>query len=134
MLTMLILDPTTLFYWNLSNNSKEHKFKGSVVSQWAHSIPNDTKPTSHASSCVSSIGKQSIQLAVPSLTNQSTITVTSVHTSDIQHPQIHIKPKPKNHYLLDNVTTVSNDDDQLYLMTLPSLIGKKPRVKSMMRL
>ena len=41
--------------------------------------------------------------------------VTSVHTSDIQHPQICIKPKPKDHFLLDNVTVVSNNDDQLYL-------------------
>ena len=40
--------------------------------------------------------------------------VTSAHTSDIQHPQICVKPKPKDHYLLDNVTTVSNSDSQLY--------------------
>ena len=115
MLTMLTLDPTTLFYWNLSNNSKKRKFEGSVVSQWAHSIPNDAKPASRASSRASSIGKQSIRSAAPSLTNQSTITVTSVHTSDIQRPQIRIKPKPKDHFLFDNVTAVSNDDDQLYL-------------------
>ena len=81
MLTMLTLDPTTLFYWNLSNNSKKHKFEGSVVSQWAHSIPNDAKPAGHVSSHAYSIGKQSIQSVAPSLTNQSTIMGTSVHTS-----------------------------------------------------
>ena len=134
MLTMLTLDPTTLFYWNLSNNSKTHKFEGSVVSQWAHSIPNNAKPASCASSCASSIGKQSIQSAAPSLTNQSTIMVTSVHTSDIQCPQIHIKPKPRDHYLLDNVAMVGMMMTNFTFMTLPSLIGKKLRVKSIMRL
>ena len=39
---------------------------------------------------------------------------TSVHMSDIQCPQICIKPKPKDHYLLDNVATVLNNDGQLY--------------------
>ena len=39
---------------------------------------------------------------------------TSVHMSDIQCPQICIKPKPKDHYLLDNVPSVLNNDDQLY--------------------
>ena len=68
---MLTLDTTTLFYWNLSDNLKKHKFKSSVVSQWAQSIPNDTKPANRAFS----IGKQSIQSVVPSLTKQSTVTV-----------------------------------------------------------
>ena len=35
--------------------------------------------------------------------------------SDIQCPQIHTKRKPKDHFLLDNVTAVLNNDDQLYL-------------------
>lgn len=111
MLTILTLDPTTLFYWNLSNNSEKRKFEGSVVSKWARSIP--AKAASRASSHASSIGKQSIRSTVPSLTNQSTITGTSVHTSDIQRPQIRIKPTPKDHYHSDNVATVL-DDDQLY--------------------
>ena len=97
MLTMLTLDPNTLFYWNLSNNSKKRKFESSVVSQWANSTPSDTKPPSHASST----SKQPIWSA-PSLTNQSTITVTLVHTSDIQ------KCQPK-----DN--TMVSTDEQLYV-------------------
>ena len=97
MLTMLTLDPNTLFYWNLSNNSKKCKFESSVVSQWANSIPSDAKPPSHASSN----SKQPIQ-SVPSLTNQSTITVTSVRMSDIQ------KHQPK-----DN--TMVSTDEQLYI-------------------
>ena len=109
MSTILTLDPTTLFYWNLSNNLEKHKFEGSVVSKWARSIPDDAKAASRASSHASSIGKQSIRSAAPSLTNQSTITVTSVHTSDIQHPQIHIRPKPK-----DNVAALLNTNDQFY--------------------
>ena len=94
MLTMLTLDPNT---WNLSNNSKKHKFKSSMASQWANSIPSDAKPPSHASST----SKQPIQ-SVPSLTNQSTITVTLVHMSDIQECQ------PKDY-------TVVSTDEQLYI-------------------
>ena len=97
------------------SGKQKGRVKGEPQHKLAINIPNDTKPASCVSSCVSSIDKQSIQSAAPSLTNQSTITVTSVHMSDIQHPQICIKPKPKDHFLLDDVTVVSNDDDQLYL-------------------
>ena len=45
---ILMLDSTTLFYWDLSNNSKKRKFSSSVVSQWAQSIPSSAQADSCA--------------------------------------------------------------------------------------
>lgn len=43
-----MLDSATLFYWDLSNNSKKCKFSGSVVSQWARSIASSAQADSCA--------------------------------------------------------------------------------------
>ena len=47
-----MLDSTTLFYWDLSNNLKKHKFSGSMVPQWAQSIPSSVQANSYADKCI----------------------------------------------------------------------------------
>ena len=83
--TMLTLGSNSLFYWDLSNNSKRPKYEGSVVSQWAHAIPDNAKPSSQASTTSKHLSANCS--VVPSMTNWSTITATSICTSQTQkHP------------------------------------------------
>lgn len=86
--TMLTLDPTTLFYWNLSDNSKKRKYEGAIVTEWAESIPGGERTNSRGGS---SLSKQSGR-SVPPLTNNSTITATSL-TSDSTRKS-HFPPDP----------------------------------------
>ena len=76
---MLTLDPTTLFYWDISNG-KRCKFEG--VGQWTHTLPGHTNAM--AESCPSSV-------TMSLLTDQSTITTTAP-TSDISIRKHHLPP------------------------------------------
>lgn len=113
---MLTLDPTTLFFWDLSDVSKKIKYNSSTVSQWASAIPKDAK----ADSCLSSKHSASTgHSAAPSLTNRSTITTTSVQTSELQRrqlpPRIHVKREPEEDADMDGgIKVLSNEDGQLY--------------------
>ena len=49
---MLTLNPNTLFYWNLSDISKKHKFDSSSVLKWTESV--QQSPTMHSRAGVSS--------------------------------------------------------------------------------
>ena len=117
---MLTLDPTTLFYWDLNNSSKKCKYDGSTISQWAHSIPHNAKPSSRASS----IGKQSMgtnRLGVPSLTDKSTVTSKSALTLDIAiqqpspPPWVFLKPGLEHDVDLGDTGIIMIDDRQLYM-------------------
>ena len=72
--TMLTLDPNTLFYWSLSDNSKKCKVDSSSVSKWVKSIDQNVNMVSQVT--------MNHHLS-PSLTNQSTIMSTSVNTCDV---------------------------------------------------
>ena len=74
-----MLDPTTLFYWDISNG-KKHKFEG--VGQWTHTLP--SYANTMAESCPSSV-------TMSLLTNQSTITTTAP-TSNISTRKHHLPP------------------------------------------
>jgi hypothetical protein len=87
---MLTLDPSTLFYWNLSDPPAK-KFKHAVEA-WAKSVPLNAKPPSRAPSHVTS--------RVPSLTHGSSrstgcsmLTDTITVTSKVA-PPARIKPDP----------------------------------------
>ena len=114
---MLTLDSNTLFYWDLSNNSKRPKYEGSVVSQWARAIPNNAKPGSRAST--TSKHSSANHSAVPSMTNRSTITATSIRTSQTQKhpspPRIYIKPEPQDDVAMSGIQVLQNDDGQLFV-------------------
>jgi hypothetical protein len=89
---MLTLDPSTLFYWNLSDPTKKVKYS---IESWAKSIPLNAKPPSRARSHTTTSSR-----AVPSLTNASShSTGTSVLTNAITitstaAPPVQIKPDP----------------------------------------
>lgn len=104
---MLTLDAATLFYWNLSNASKKPRHNSNIVSQWVSSLSREADPNRRPSS---STGTS--RSAAPSLTNQSTITATSVRTSNTIPPRIHIKPEPEEDTFMD---ILSNDDGQLFI-------------------
>src|ERR1700676_1433058 len=93
---MLTLDPSTLFYWNLSDPPAK-KFKHSVES-WAKSVPLNAKPPSCAPSHTNTT--TSTSRTVPSLTNVSShSTGSSVLTHAIAitstaAPPIRIRPDP----------------------------------------
>ena len=114
---MLTLNSNTVFYWDLSNNSKRPKYKGYVVSQWACAIPNNTKPSSQAST--TSKHSSANHSVVPSMTNQSTITATSICTSQTQKhpspPQIYIKPEPQDDIAMSGIQVLQNNDGQLFV-------------------
>ena len=107
---MLMLDPATLFYWNLSNALKKPRHDSDHVSKWvtslSHKADTNLRPSSKHSTSTS-------HSAAPSLTNQSTIMATSVHTSNPLPPQIHIKPKLEEDTFLN---IFSNDDGQLFVI------------------
>ena len=110
---MLTLDSYTLFYWDLSNNSKRPKYEGSVVSQWARAIPDNAKPGSRAST--TSKHSSANHSAVPSMTNRSTITAMSIRTSQTQKhpspPRIYIKPEPQDDVAMSGIQVLQNDDE-----------------------
>ena len=90
---MLTLDPTTLFFWELSNISKKRKYNSGKVTQWVSAIPKDAM----AGSRLPSVGKRSSYSITPSFTNQSTITASSLHTQrNSRPPKIHINPEPED--------------------------------------
>ena len=82
-LTMLTLDPTTLFYWDIIHGLTP-RFDTSTVAQWAESLPKDGKAKGQASS---SSKHSSTSCSAPSLTNQSNITTSLVRTSDLCNPK-----------------------------------------------
>ena len=114
---MLTPNSNTLFYWDLSNNSKRPKYKGSVVSQWACTIPDNVKPGSRVST--TSSHSSANHSAVPPMTNQSTITAMSIPTSQTQKhpspPQIYIKPEPQDDVAMSGIQLLQNDNGQLFV-------------------
>jgi hypothetical protein len=83
---MLTLDPTTLFYWTLSDPPPK-KMKYSVES-WAKSIPSNAKPASRTASQANSVktGKSTTNgcgSTAPVLTSASLRPASSVLTSAI---------------------------------------------------
>ena len=77
---MLTLDSTTLFYWNLSDNSKKWKLDDLGLQKWARSVPKGSKPETQGS----------VRIALGScLTKHSTVSSTSFLTSDINIKQPH---------------------------------------------
>jgi hypothetical protein len=99
---MLTLDPSTLFYWNLSNPPAK-KLKHSVQS-WANSIPVNAKPPSRAPSHANTVtttksGTSRIN-AVPSLTYASSrstgrsVLTNSIAVTHTGPPPVRIKPDP----------------------------------------
>ena len=105
---MLTLDPTTLFYWDIIHHSTMPSFDTNVVAQWVDSLP---KP-GNAKSQASSLSKHSVgtnHSAAPSLTNRTTITTSSVHTSNFSNarcllpPMIHVKPEPNNDFEIGDI-------------------------------
>ena len=105
-LTMLTLDPTTLFYWNIIHGSTP-RFDTNTVVQWVESLPKKEKVKGWASS--SSKHSSTSHLVAPSLTNQSTITTASVCTSDLCNPMhlppltICVKPEPKDDFKMGDI-------------------------------
>lgn len=72
-MSLLTLDETTLFYWNLSNEYLKPKFTGTNdVAQWSASIPKGVKPS----------GKRTT--STPSLSN--TLSTTSQATTATHPP------------------------------------------------
>jgi hypothetical protein len=93
---MLTLDPSTLFYWNLSNPLTK-KLSYSVES-WAKSVPINAKPPSRVPSHAPTI--RSTTTTVPSLTNISSrssgcsVLTDAIAISSKGVPSIRIKPDP----------------------------------------
>ena len=77
---MLTLDSTTLFYWNLSDNSKKWKLDDLGLQKWAWSVPKGSKPETQGSVWIAS-GSRS--------TKHSIVSSTSFLTSDINIKQPH---------------------------------------------
>ena len=85
---MLTLDPSTLFYWNLSDPPPK-KLKHAVES-WAKSIPLNAKPPSHAPS---SHVTPSLTHGSSRSTGRSVLTDAIIVTSKVARPA-QIKPDP----------------------------------------
>ena len=101
---ILTLDPTTLFFWDLSNVLKKAKCDTPVM-EWGSTLPKKAKDASHTS-------KHSLHL--PLLTNQLTLMTSSICTYDQNNllpPQIHIKLETK-----DDHPMFLNEDGQLFVM------------------
>ena len=101
---MLTLDPTTLFYWTLSDPPPK-KIKLSMVESWAKSIPPSTKPVTGPATVKT--GKSSANhrsSTAPALTSASSHVTSSILTSAItittQDP-IKIKQDPGQIYTYD---------------------------------
>lgn len=84
---MLTLDPTTLFYWSLSDPPKKIKYS---VESWAKTIPSNAKPASRATSQTNSVrtgklstGKRSGPAPSASRSQATTTSSASVLTADI---------------------------------------------------
>jgi hypothetical protein len=92
MSSLLTLDPTTLFYWTLSDSYLEKKRKHSLpvvidseIDNWAASIPRDAGPTSLAPSRVTTTSSGRPKSTAPSLTNRSShSSAPSVLTDNIR--------------------------------------------------
>jgi hypothetical protein len=95
---MLTLDPTTLFYWTLSDPPPQ-KIKSSTVETWAKSIPSSAKPVTRKSStsCHS--------FTALALTSASSHATSSILTSNITitsaQDHIKIKQDPDSIYTYD---------------------------------
>ena len=95
---MLTLDPTTLFYWTLSDLPPK-KMKYSIKS-WVKSIPSNAKPASRTASRTNSVKMErlttnSYNSMAPALTSASSHPASSVLTSAIMitSTQVPIKIK-----------------------------------------
>ena len=92
---MLTLDPTTLFYWNLSDHTTRKRPHGVAVEEWAQRVQKSTKnvstsrPTSRASSshgtAKSRLSSVCSGLTMPSMTSGTShlSTSTSILTNDL---------------------------------------------------
>jgi hypothetical protein len=105
---MLTLDPTTLFYWTLSDPPQ--KIKSSTVETWAKSIPSSAKPV--ISQATVKTGKSSTNRhssTAPALTSASSRVTSSVLTSDITitsaQDYVKIKQVPDSIYAYDGGLT-----------------------------
>jgi hypothetical protein len=85
---MLTLDPTTLFYWSLSDPPKKIKYSDSVHT-WAKGVSSNAKPESRATSQTNSVktrksssGKR-IDPSLSASRSQATASSASVLTADI---------------------------------------------------
>jgi hypothetical protein len=105
---MLTLDPTTLFYWSLSDDPPPKRMKYSVMS-WAKDIPtkaSTSRVSSRTNSVKTSFSKPNTATA-PALTNSRSQASASVLTSAIsitnsQVPEgIKIKQDPDAIYSFD---------------------------------
>ena len=102
---MLMLDPTILFYWTLSDPPPK-KIKSSTVETWAKSIPSSAKPvTSWATVKTGKSSTNSHSSSAPALTRASSRPTSSVLTGDmaITSAQDYIKFKqdPDSIYTYD---------------------------------
>lgn len=96
-LTMLTLNPTTLFYWDIIHDSTTPRLDTDTIVQWVDSQR-------------SRLGKHSVSTSrsvAPSLTNQSTVTATSIHTSVLPNAR-HLPPtkicvKPEPNFEMDDI-------------------------------
>jgi hypothetical protein len=107
---MLTLDPTTLFYWTISDPPPK-KMKYSIEF-WAKSIPSNTKPASRAPSQANSakMGKSSSTnrhgSTAPALTSATfcsaaSSVLTSAITITSAHVPVKIKQDPDSIYTYD---------------------------------
>jgi hypothetical protein len=139
---MLTLDPTTLFYWSLSDPpSKKMKFS---VESWAKTVPSKAmsanRPTSHANSVkTGSTGRRSgSRGTAPALTSSrsqggsSSILTSAITISNAQVPEaVEIKQDTDANYTFDGaisdheeITGVERD------VALASPIKGKKRLNS----
>ena len=117
---MLTLDSTTLFYWDLSNTSKKHKYDGSLLTKQAKSIPPGSIPIpTDGHTLGHSTGSSHL---TPSLTAVwSTIMSSSDHTSNTTSKQYPPPPKvcirPSSNQDINNnyMDIVMNNDGQLFM-------------------
>jgi hypothetical protein len=110
---MLTLDPTTLFYWTLSDPPQ--KIKASTVETWVKSIPSSAKPVTGQATVKT--GKSSTNRhssTAPALMSASSCVTSSVLTSNITitstQDYVKIKQVPDSIYtynggLLDHEAT-----------------------------
>lgn len=101
---MLTLDPTTLFFWELSNISRKRKYDTEEVEGWVKdvSMPGRLPP---------SAVKRSTSSATPMSTNRTTITASSLHTQrNLQPPEIRVQPEPEDDVVMGESGVVSNRD------------------------
>lgn len=118
--TMLTLNPTTLFYWNLSADppSKKVKYTDKIV-PWSKAVPIGAKPEAPKAETIRTQPKSSAS-AVPSLTigsSRSTHTAKSVLSNQITIkskkplPAAQVKQEPDADFFAVNHHGFSDDDE-----------------------